>query len=236
MSFLVTVLGQHLADVPDPRCRRVHRHSLIELLTIALCAMLCGADTFKDMERFAHAKRDWFRQHLGLPLRNGPPSHDTFGRLFARLDAKAFAACLLSWTTAIAKETSGEVIALDGKTLRRSFDKATGQAAVHLVSAWAAKNRLVLTQRRVESKENEIVALPELLALLDIVGCTVTIDAMGTQKAIAKQIVAQGGDYILPLKDNHRRLHNEVGRLFDWVESGQGAAEEVRLQHAVSRD
>lgn len=234
MSFLVSILGQHFADVPDPRCRRVHRHSLVEILTLALCALLCGADTFKDMERFARAKQAWFREHLGLVLRHGVPSHDTFGRVFARLDAKAFAACLLAWTKALAQETQGEVIALDGKTLRHSFDTATGQAAVHLVSAWAATNRLVLTQRRVESKENEIVALPELLALLDIVGCTVTIDAIGTQKAIASQIVAQGGDYILPLKDNHRRLHQEVRRLFDWVDSGQGAAEEVHLQEAVS--
>jgi predicted transposase YbfD/YdcC len=234
MSFLVTCLGEHLAALPDPRARRVHRHSLVEILTLALCALLSGADTFADMERFARAKQDWFRRHLGLSLRHGVPSHDTFGRLFARLDARAFAACLHAWTREIAQVTKGEVIALDGKTLRHSFDRATGQAAVHLVSAWAARNRLVLTQRRVEGKENEIVALPELLALLDIAGCTVTIDAMGTQKAIAGQIVAQGSDYALALKENHPRLHDEVQRLFAWIESGQGAAPEVRVSEATS--
>jgi hypothetical protein len=145
----------------------------------------------------------------------------------------------LAWTRTIGhtlkdSKDSGEIIALDGKTLRHSFDTTTGQAAIHLVSAWAVKNRLVLTQRRVEGKENEIVALPELLALLDIAGCTVTIDAMGTQKALAKQIVGQGGDYILPLKDNHPRLTNEVRRLFDWIQSGQGAANAVRVLEAAS--
>jgi len=217
------------AHVPDPRAARVHRHSLIEVLTLSLCALLCGADTFVDMERFARAKQDWFRQRLGLCLRRGVPSHDTFGRIFARLDAEAFGQCLLAWTKAVSTATKGEVIALDGKTMRRSFDAATGQGAVHLVSAWAAKNRLVLAQKMVEGKTNEITAIPALLKLLDIKGCIVTIDAMGCQKEIAKQIVEQKGDYVLALKDNHPGLHEEVRRLFAWVRSGEGAAGEVEV-------
>lgn len=167
------------------------------------------------MERFGEAKADWLRERLGLRLTGGVPSHDTFGRVFARLDPDAFCACFLAWTRALHEQTGGQVVALDGKTLRRSFDRAAGKAALHLVSAWAEGSRLVLGQVAVDGKSNEITAIPALLSLLDLRGCTVTIDAMGCQKAIAEQSVAGGGDYVLALKGNQSTLHEDVRLFFE---------------------
>jgi len=204
------------ADLPDPRVERTRWHSLVDLLVIALCAMICGADSFNDFEDWGQAKEAWLRERLALP--HGIPSHDPFNRVFSQLDPEAFTACFLRWVEALREPTQGEIIALDGKTLRHSFDTAGGRGALHVVSAWAATNRLVLGQVKVDDKSNEITALPALLSLLDVQGCIVTMDAMGCQKEIARQIVAQGGDYVLALKANQPSLSQDV-RLFldDWA-------------------
>jgi predicted transposase YbfD/YdcC len=175
--------------------------------------MLCGAEDFVAMEAFGKAKYDWLARRLDLS--EGIPSHDTFGRVFALLDPHAFTRCFLAWVEAIRTQVSEQVIALDGKTLRHSFDTATGKAAIHMVSAWAQQNRMVLGQVKVDAKSNEITALPTLLHLLDLTGCIVTIDAMGCQKAIAAQIIKQGGDYVLALKDNQPALAADVQALFE---------------------
>lgn len=198
--------------LPDPRLERTKKHKLLEILFIALCTLLCGGETFTDMEAFGEAKEAWLRTRLELP--HGIPSHDTFGRVFSLLDPQAFGECFFRWSAALHEATGGEVIALDGKTLRHSFDTATGQAALHLVSAWASQNGVSLGHLKVESKSNEITALPALLKLLDVRGCVVTIDAMGCQKELAKQIVEQGGDYVLGLKANQPHLQEEVQYFF----------------------
>ena len=224
----------HFADLADPRVARTQRHCLIDILGIALCAMLCGAEDFVAMARYGAAKEGWLKDKLGLDLPGGIPSHDTFGRVFACLDPDAFGQCFLSWTQEMHRETGGQVIALDGKTLRRSFDTASGKGAIHMVSAWASDSRLVLGQVKVDAKSNEITALPKLLALLELSGSTVTADAMGCQKAVAKQITEQGGQYVLALKDNHALLHKEVRRLFTWGEAG--GADDLALSFYQSQD
>jgi predicted transposase YbfD/YdcC len=180
--------------------------------------MICGADGFTDMEAWGHAKEAWLRERLTLP--HGIPSHDTFSRVFARLNPETFTTCFLGWVEAL-RETQGQVIALDGKTLRHSFDGSRGLGAVHVVSAWATENHLVLGQVKVDEKSNEITALPALLALLDVQGCIVTIDAMGCQTEIARQVVAQGGDYVLAVKGNQGALSEDV-RLFLDEQRGRG--------------
>lgn len=204
-------LMEAFVALPDPRVERTRWHALPDLLLIALCAVICGADSFAEMEEWGHAKEAWLRERLALP--HGIPSHDTFNRVFARLDPEAFTTCFLRWVEALREPTQGQVIALDGKTLRHSFDRAGGRGAIHVVSAWATENRLVLGQVKVDEKSNEITALPALLELLDVRGCIVTIDAMGCQRGIARQIVEQGGDYVLALKGNQSSLFEDV-RLF----------------------
>ena len=177
-------LSAFFAALPDPRLRRSRRHPLLTLLFICLCATLAGADGPTAIARWANAKKDWLGVRVDLP--NGLPSHDTIARVLAQLDAKAFAACFTAWTTALHQKTEGEVIALDGKTLRASLDRASGVPALHLVSAWACKSRLVLCQRKVQNHENEIAAVPELLHWLDVKGCIVTGDALLCQKQAAE--------------------------------------------------
>ena len=205
-------LREHFAAVPDPRVDRTKRHQLLDILTIAICAVLCGADSWVDVELFGQAKLTWLRTFLALP--HGIPSHDTFGRVFAALDPGQFEQCFLVWVRAVVAHTRGEVVALDGKTLRRSHDRGAGKAALHLVSAWAATNRLVLGQVAVDAKSNEIRALPALLRVLALEGCIVTIDAIGCQTAIAQTIVDRGGDYVLALKANQPTLHDAVATYF----------------------
>jgi len=207
-----TSISAHFGALPDPRVERTKAHLLIDILTIGLCAILCGGEGWTDMATFGRAREAWLRTFLALP--NGIPSHDTFGRVFAALDPAAFGVAFAAWVRAVAPQTAGQVIALDGKALRRSHDRAKGKAALHLVSAWADASGLVLGQVAVADKANEIVAIPALLALLDIRGCTVTIDAMGCQTAIARQVVDQGGQYVLALKDNHPTLHDDVRAIF----------------------
>jgi len=208
-----TGLLRAFADLEDPRMDRTKKHSLADLLTIAICAVLCGADGWVQVAAFGRCKEDWFRTFLDLP--NGIPSHDTFGRVFALLDPAAFEACFLRWIADLAVASHGRLIAIDGKTIRRSLDAANDKAAIHLVSAWCQVNQMVLGQVATDAKSNEITAIPKLLALLDLEGAVVTIDAAGCQKKIARQIVDQGGHYILQLKGNQSGLHAETRELFD---------------------
>jgi predicted transposase YbfD/YdcC len=206
-------VAEHFAQVEDPRTGPAIQHKLIDILVIALCGVICGADGWSDIETFGKAKQDWLKNILELP--NGIPSHDTFGRVFARLDPEQFSASLISWTRAISTITKRQVIAIDGKTVRRSHDRRLGKKAIHMVSAWATENRLTLGQVKVDDKSNEITAIPELLRLLDVSGCIVTIDAMGCQREIADQIIAQGGDYVLAVKDNQPGLYLRIKQLFE---------------------
>jgi predicted transposase YbfD/YdcC len=210
-------LATSFATLTDPRVERTKEHLLLDIVLIAICAVVCGADGWVEVAEFGETKQEWFSQFLKLP--SGIPSHDTFGRVFAALDAAEFQHCFLEWVQAVNVLTAGQVIAIDGKTLRRSHDKRRGKAALHMVSAWASANRLVLGQVATDAKSNEITAIPEMLRLLDLKGCIVTIDAAGTQTAIAEQIVAAEGDYVLALKGNQKGLAEDVTRLFEWAHS-----------------
>lgn len=174
--------------------------------------MICGADGWSDIELFGKNKKDWLKTFLRLP--KGIPSHDTFGRIFAKIRPEEFQRRFIEWVQAIEKLTAGQVIAVDGKKLRRSHDQQTGKEAIYMVSAWATENQLVLGQTKVADKSNEITAIPELLQLLDITGCIVTIDAIGTQTKIAETIVTGGGDYLLAVKENQGHLFEDIQCLF----------------------
>ena len=209
----VALLTDRFASLEDPRTGRAKRHKFIDVLVIAICAVICGADSWVDVEMFGKSKRDWLSRLLELP--NGIPSHDTFGRVFAMIDPVQFEACFTEWVQAVNEVIEGQVIAIDGKTIRRSHDRLSDKSAVHMVSAWASANSLVLGQIRVDDHSNEITAIPQLLSTLDVSGCTVTIDAMGCQKDIAGTITDQGADYILALKQNQPQLHDDVTEMFD---------------------
>ena len=202
----------HFAKVTDPRINRQKKHQLGDIFFITLCAVISGADNWVMIEEFGQSKEAWFTKQLGL--QHGIPSHDTLGDVFAAIDSEQFSQCFSSWVADLASLTSGDVIAIDGKTVRRSVDKASGKAAIHLVSAWAQRNSLVLGQVKVDDKSNEITAIPALLASLDLKGAVVTIDAMGCQTAIAQQIVQQQGDYVLSLKENQPTLYEDVTTWF----------------------
>jgi predicted transposase YbfD/YdcC len=202
----------HFAAVDDPRVSPATRHHLLDIVAIALCAVICGADTWVEVEAFGQAKRDWLETFLALP--HGIPSHDTFGRVFAALDPDQFEAAFRSWVAAVAQVTAGTVVAIDGKTLRRSHDAAQGKDALVLVSAWAEANRLTLGQVAVEPGSNEIPAIPALLQQLTLAGSIVTVDAIGCHAALAAQITARRADYVLALKANQPTLHEAVAILF----------------------
>jgi len=201
------------SQLTDPRMNRTKRHTLSDILTIAICAIICGADGWTHVAEFGRCKRRWFTTFLELP--SGIPSHDTFGRVFAALDPKVFEECFTKWISDLTTASQGRLIAIDGKTIRRSLDTANGKAAIHMVSAWCEANHMVLGQLSTDAKSNEITAIPELMKLLDLQDAVVTIDAAGCQKKIAQQIVDQGGDYILQLKGNQGSLHEETVMLFD---------------------
>jgi predicted transposase YbfD/YdcC len=205
-----TSLWEPFATLADPRRDQLKEHPLVDSLTIALCGVICGADGWSAIETFGREKERWLRTFLALP--GGIPSHDTFGRVFARLDPEEFRRCFLTWVRAVVGEPEPQVVAIDGKTVRRSYDRSSGKEALHLVSAWATTSGLVLGQVATDAKSNEITAIPVLLRLLDLEGAVVTTDAMGCQTAIATQIVEQGADYVLALKDNHEKLHDRVTR------------------------
>jgi len=201
------------SDLSDPRVERTKLHKLIDIVTIAICAVICGADSWEDIEEFGSSKQEWFESFL--ELENGIPSHDTFGRVFARLNPEEFQSRFLRWVETIRQKIDKEIVAVDGKTLRRSFNRAFGKGPIHLVSAWGVKNRLVLGQVKVDEKSNEITAIPELLRLLELSGCIVTIDAMGCQKDIVEVIVEQNADYVIALKGNQGTLHKDVELFFE---------------------
>ena len=201
-------LSEHFSIIVDPRLDRKKEHLLTEILILSVLAMLCGAEHFTEFEEFGKAKEPWLRTFLRLP--GGIPSHDTFRRVFSLIDPGEFAQCFRAWSESLREAISQEIVALDGKTLRRSYDRAKEQKPIHVVSAWARENRLVLGQIKVEEKSNEITAIPELLRVLELAGCIVTIDAMGTQKAIATEICNADADYVLALKANHEKVHEEV--------------------------
>jgi len=227
-----STLFEHFVTLPDPRVERTKEHLLLDLLTIAVCAVICGADSFVEMEEFGNAKQEWLASFLALP--SGIPSHDTFTRVFAALDPKAFSRCFLAWVQATVIHTEGAVIAVDGKFARRSHHRGAGRAAIDMVSAWASANRVVLGQRATDAKSNEITAIPALLELLLLKGCIVTIDAMGCQTAIAQTIIDREADYVLALKENQETLYHEVQHLFADAEETGGADDE--RDHAKTVD
>jgi predicted transposase YbfD/YdcC len=204
----------YFAALPDPRSNRGKRHKLSDMIVIAVTAVICCADSWSDVTDFGLAKCRWFETFLDLP--HGIPSQDTFERVFARLDPDAFERCFMDWAAALAGSSKGKLVAIDGKKIRRSFQHAWDHStAAHLVSAFVGENATVLGQLAVDCKENEIVAIPQLLDLLDINGATVTIDAMGCQTEIARKIVENGGNYVLAVKDNQPTLHESLRRNLD---------------------
>jgi predicted transposase YbfD/YdcC len=225
-------LTEHFKDLPDPRVNRTKDHDLIDILVIAVCTLLCAGESFNDMEDFGHAKYDWFKTFLRL--RNGIPSHDTFNRLFAALDPKQFLDCFLRWTQSLRQTVPQEIVALDGKALRRALN--ADQSVKYVVSAWAESNGLVLGQLKVADKSNEITALPELLRVLELSGCIVTLDAMGTQKKIAREIMEADADYVLALKGNHETVHEEVKTFLDdaWAETAKPRPVGAKLSPAAA--
>jgi predicted transposase YbfD/YdcC len=205
-------LLHHFAELDDPRSAHTRLHGLLDIIALTLCAVVSGAECWTDVESYGLEKYGWLATFLELP--NGIPSHDTLGRVFALMDAAAFRECFLNWMHAVVGASNGKLIAIDGKTLRRSFDTARGKSAIHLVSAWASDNHLLLGQQAVADKSNEITAIPALLQLLDLQGALVTIDAMGCQKRITEAIIAGGADYVLAVKDNQPTLHEDVQQVF----------------------
>lgn len=208
-------LIEHFSSITDPRVDRTKLHKLIDILVIAICATICGAETWEEFELFGRAKLDWFKNFLQLP--NGIPSHDTFRRVLARIDPAQFRQCFLDWVRSVYEITQGQVIAIDGKQPRGSRDQRAGKSAINMVSAWAKENRLVLGQVKTGEKSNEITAIPELLEVLEVAGCIVTIDAMGCQTEVAAKIVEKEADYVLAVKGNQGNLFEDVVGYFDWA-------------------
>lgn len=227
-------IEKHFVNLEDPRVDRTKLHKLLDILVIAICAVICGADNWQEVQLFGEAKEAWFRTFLELP--NGIPSHDTFWRVFAKLDPEQFQQSFVSWIASVSEVTRGQVIAIDGKTLRRSHDKGLGRGAIDMVSAWAAANHLVLGQVKVDEKSNEITAIPELLRVLEVSGCIITIDALGCQKDIAETIIDQQADYVLALKENHGRLYEDVVKLFDDLEASDFRAYAYSYDQTVNKN
>jgi predicted transposase YbfD/YdcC len=217
----------HFRDLDDPRVERTRKHPLINILFLAVCGVLSGANSFAAIHEFGCDRRTWFARYLDLS--NGIPSDDTFARVLARLDPAAFEKCLLSWIQAVQEISDHRLIAIDGKTLRGSYDRSDGRAAIHMVSAWASENKLSLGQVVVDEKSNEITAIPELLRVLEVTGAVVTIDAMGCQKEIAQLIREGGGDYVLAVKQNQPTLYEQVEEAIDaGLEQDAAALDEHR--------
>ena len=212
MSTVGARIQDHFETLDDPRRRKVV-YPLINIVTIALCAVICGAEDFVSIAAWGRAKREWLEKFLDMS--DGVPSHDCFNRVLAAIKPAQFEQCLLSWIADLHEITGGQLIAIDGKTLRRSFDKASGKSAIHMVSAWATANCISLGQLVVDAKSNEITAIPKLLGIIEISGCLVTIDAMGCQTEIAQTISDGGGNYVLAVKGNQPTLHDGIARFFD---------------------
>ena len=212
MNKPLEAIEKHFSKVTDPRLERTKDHKLTDIMAIAICAVICGAEGWTDIENFGKSKFSWLKTFLELP--NGIPSHDTFGRVFSMLDAQQFQLAFWEWVCAVNDIVQGQVINIDGKCLRGSDDQKLGKRAIYMVSAWATENELVLGQRKVDEKSNEITAIPELLKMLAISGCIVTIDAMGTQTSIAKTIIDRQADYVLSVKENQGHLFEDISVLF----------------------
>ena len=225
-------LVEHFADVTDPRSRE-GTYPLINFLVIGICAVICGADDFVAMAEFGRSKRKFLEQFLDLSA--GIPSHDRFNAIFAAIKPAEFEKCLLSWITALHEVTVGQVVAIDGKTLRRSFDKATSKSAIHMVSAWATANHISLGQTVVDQKSNEITAIPKLLEIIELSGCLVTLDAMGCQVKIAQAIIDAKAHYVLAVKGNQKSLHNSIARYFKDHESDNFVRVNVDRDHTHGR-
>lgn len=227
-------LEAHFSNVTDPRGPNIE-HQLFDIIAIAILGTICGADGWVEIEQFGYQKLNWLRQHLWLG--NGIPSHDTFGRVFSQIDPEEFQASFMKWVQALHQITKGQVIGIDGKQMRGSHDHRQGKRAIYMVSAWAEQNHLVLGQRQVAEKSNEITAIPALLRLLEIKGCIVTVDAIGTQTKIAKQIIQAEGDYLLAVKHNQGKLYRDLEMLFsydqqqDFQETPYAYAKEVKKGH-----
>lgn len=219
MNLSQTFLN-YFEELEDPRLNNHNlRHNLTDILVITILATICGADSWTEINEFAVAKEEWLSTFLSLP--NGIPSHDTFGRVFSLIDPNKFETCFRSWIESLEIDTHNEIIAIDGKTLRGSGNKRKNDKPLHLVSAWAVKNKMMLGQVKTKEKSNEIEAIPRLLSMLDINGSIVTIDAMGCQKSIALQIIEQGGDYVLALKENQATLYQDIASIFELGEARQ---------------
>ncbi len=212
VSHLYGTVVDNFSSIADPRVERTKRHKLLDIIFISIAATICGADNWKAIEVFAQASKAWLEDFLELP--NGIPSHVTFWRVFRRIDATEFQKCFVSWIQAAFKRVDGDIIAIDGKTMRGSGDSGTASSPLHIVSAWASEHNITLAQVKVRKKSNEITAIPVLLNMITIRGAVVTIDAMGCQKAIAEQIIAGEGDYLLALKGNHSDIYDEVENYF----------------------
>jgi len=223
----------HFGDLPDPR-EDNRRHLLIDIIAIVICASICGAEKWDDIEVFARAKEGWLRRFLTLP--HGIPSHDTIARVFARIDPQALNERFLSWISAVNPKYTRETVNIDGKTVRRSHDEANDKPAIHMVSAWANRAGLTLAQVKVADKSNEITAIPELLKMLELSGCVVTIDAIGTQPEIAEQIVDGEADYVLALKGNKSLHYEQVKLFFDQIETDREIAGLCDYDKQVSKD
>ena len=213
MSIEKSSFVRHFSPLEDPRIERSKKHLLIEIVAITVIGCLCGIDSFEGIAVFAEERLEWLKQFLRLP--GGAPSHDTFSRVFARIKPEKFQACFIDWMKDVATMTEGEVVALDGKTVRHSFDRASSKAAIHMVSAWAVNNGVSLGQIKVDDKSNEITAIPKLVEALCLKGCIVTIDAMGCQREICKKIIEAEADYTISLKGNQGTLHDDVKAVFD---------------------
>jgi len=216
-------IQDHFVELTDPRRRKV-THPLINIVTIAICAVVCGADDFVSIAEYGRKKRQWLSQFLDL--RNGIPSHDRFNAVLGAIKPSEFEACLLSWITALHEITAGQIVAIDGKTLRRSFDAAHSKSAIHMVSAWATANQISLGQVVVDEKSNEITAIPQLLKMLELSGCLVTIDAMGCQTEIAQAILDAQAGYVLAVKKNQPTLYEGI----EWHFFYQASASDPRIQ------
>lgn len=211
----------HFSTIQDPRIDRCKKHQLIDILFLSICAVMSGAEGWEDIEDFGLAKLDWLQKYLAFS--NGIPKHDTIARVLSRLNPVTIQECFVRWVKDIAQQVEGDVIAIDGKSARRTFTTKDRDNPLHMVSAWSCTNGIVLGQQKVDDKSNEITAIPKLLELLNVKGCTVTLDAMGTQHQIAKQIVDKGADYVMALKGNQGQLNDDVQAWFHkaWREKYQ---------------
>ena len=230
MNGPAAIVSKSFVNVTDPRVDRGHNHDLLEMIFLALTATICGANTWADVERFANGKLKWFRRYIKLEY--GVPSHDTFGRVFSRLDTGEFLAAMHHWVDQFAGSLRGKGIAIDGKVLRGSFDRAAGQSPLHTITAFATETRLVIRQMSVDDKSNEIPAVPELLSLMDVEGAVITLDAMHCQKETATAIRDKKADYILTVKGNQQKLAEAIGQRF--VDYGEQDNQVVGLRRHVT--